>query len=179
MLTATPSVTPLPAPVLADIVGGLAAAWDLWRGLVRHDPDGRRPVRLLATEAYEVWVIGWTRGQGVRVHDHGPSAGAFVVTEGELTEVLPCRGGGDAVERALGPGRVRDLTVGTVHDVVNRSDTPATSLHVYSPALTTMTYYDPTTLLPVETAAIEPEPPALGPSAGAYALHPARRRDRP
>jgi len=176
MLTATPSVTPLAAPVLADIVGGLAAACDLWRGLVRHDPDGRRPVRLVATDAYEAWAIGWTQGQGVRLHDHGPSAGAIVVADGELTEVLPCRGGGEAVERALGPGRVRDLPVGTVHDVVNRSVLPATSLHVYSPPLTTMTYYDPTTLLPVETAAIEPERPALGPSAGADALHPSRRR---
>jgi hypothetical protein len=42
-----------------------------------------------------------------------------------------------------------------------------------------MTYYDPTTLLPVETAAVEPVPPALGRSAGANALHPARRRDCP
>jgi hypothetical protein len=128
------------------------------------------PLPLLATDAYEVWVIGWTRGQGERVHDHGPSAGAFVVAERELSEVLPCRGGGEAVERALGPGRVRDVAVGTVHDVVNRSDTPVTRLHVYSPPLTTMTYYDPTTL---------PERPALGPSAAAHALHPSRRQVRP
>ena len=66
----------------------------LWSAVVRHDPDGRRPVRLIATERYEVWVIGWTTGQHVGVHDHGDSAGAFVVTEGELTEVLPDGRGG-------------------------------------------------------------------------------------
>jgi hypothetical protein len=60
---------------------------------------------LIASERYEVWVIGWTTGQNVRMHDHGSSAGAFVVTEGELTEVLPIEDGGGAVERTLGTGR--------------------------------------------------------------------------
>src|SRR5262245_34784611 len=84
---------PLPAAMLADIAAGLAAAPPLWRAVVRHDPDGRRPVRLLATDRYEVWVIGWTTGQHVRLHDHGASAGAVVVAEGELVEVVPRLGG--------------------------------------------------------------------------------------
>jgi predicted metal-dependent enzyme (double-stranded beta helix superfamily) len=175
---APPPTAPLPAPVLADIVCGLAAARDLWCGAVRHDPDGRRPVRLLATELYEVWVIGWTTGQHVEVHDHGGSAGAFLVTEGELTDVLP-RPGGGAVERVLGIGRLRHLDMGTVHDVVNRAAAPATSLHVYSPPLTSMTYYDAETLTPTDTVAVAPERPVLGPAAGAYALHPAHRREAP
>ena len=178
LTTRPPSAAPLAPPVLADIVGGLAAARDLWCGLVCHDPGGRRPVRLLATGVYEVWVIGWTTGQQVHVHDHGGSAGALLVTEGELVEVLPRRGGA-AVERTLAAGRLRHLGVGTVHDVVNRSVAPATSLHVYSPPLTTMTYYDPDTLAPTTTVPVEPERPVLGPSAGAYALHPAHRREAP
>jgi len=169
---------PLAAHVLADIAAGFAAATPLWRGVVRHDPDGRQPVRLIATERYEVWVIGWTTGQHVQVHDHGPSAGAVAVTEGELTEVLPRRVGG-AVERTLETGRLRHLAVGTVHDVVNRAAAPATSLHVYSPPLTTMTYYDAATLAPVETAAVAPERPVLQRAAGARVLHPARRRGEP
>jgi predicted metal-dependent enzyme (double-stranded beta helix superfamily) len=165
---------PLPAHVLADIVAGIAAATPLWSGAVRHDPDGRQPVRLIATERYEVWVIGWTTGQNVRVHDHGDSAGAFVVTAGELTEVLP-DGRGGRVERSLATGRLRHLAVGLVHDVVNRSAAPATSIHVYSPPITHMTYYDDT-LAPVETEPVAPERPRLGAASAARALHPARQR---
>jgi predicted metal-dependent enzyme (double-stranded beta helix superfamily) len=168
---------PLPATVLADIVGGLAAATELWRPVACHDPGGRRPVRLLATDGYEVWVIGWTTGQCVRPHDHGRAAGALLVVEGELVEAVP-QLGGRAVERVLEVGPVRHLPVGTVHDVVNRAPEPATSLHVYSPPLSAMTYYDPATLVPVETEVVAPMAPVLGPSAGSYLLHPAARRPR-
>ncbi len=164
---------PLPAHVLADIAAGIAAATPLWSEAVRHDPDGRQPVRLIATERYEVWVIGWTTGQNVRVHDHGESAGAFVVTAGELTEVLP-DGRGGRVERSLATGRLRHLAVGLVHDVVNRSAAPATSIHVYSPPITHMTYYDDT-FAPLETEPVAPERPRLGAASAARALHPSRR----
>src|SRR4051794_32593420 len=76
----------LPDATLRDIARGVAEATTLWKAHVRHDPDGRRPVRLLSTEAYEVWVIGWTEGQGVDMHDHGGSAGVIVVAEGVLVE---------------------------------------------------------------------------------------------
>ncbi len=168
------SAEPLPAHVLADIASGFAAATPLWSGVVRHDPDGRQPIRLIATDRYEVWVIGWTIGQNVRVHDHGDSAGAFVVTEGELTEVLPTRGE-RAVERTLGAGRLRHLAIGSVHDVVNRGAAPATSIHVYSPPITAMTYYDPITFAPVETESVASERAVLGPGASSYVLHPANR----
>jgi hypothetical protein len=168
---------PLPTTVLADIVGGLATATELWRPVAFHDPGGRRPVRLLATDAYEVWVIGWTTGQHVRPHDHGHSAGALLVVEGELVEVVP-RAGGPPAERVLEAGPVRHLPVGTVHDVVNRAPEPATSLHVYSPPLSAMTYYDPATLVPVATEAVLSVPPVLGRSAASYLLHPAARRER-
>jgi predicted metal-dependent enzyme (double-stranded beta helix superfamily) len=159
-------------------VSGLAAARDLWGAVVCHDPGGRRPVRLLASEAYEVWVIGWTTGQHVEPHDHGRSAGAFLVVEGALVEVLP-QPGGPAVEHALASGRVRHVAVGTVHDVLNRAPEPATSLHVYSPPLSSMTWYDPATLAALGSEAIAPVPPVLGPPAGSYLLHPAGRRGRP
>jgi len=156
-------------------VSGLAAASDLWLAAVCHDPAARRPVRLLASDAYEVWVIGWTTGQHVEPHDHGRSAGALLVVEGALVEVLP-QAGGPPVERPLGPGPVRHVPVGTVHDVVNRAPEPATSLHVYSPPLSSMTYYDPATLAPVGTEEIAPILPFLGGRAGSYLLHPAQRR---
>jgi predicted metal-dependent enzyme (double-stranded beta helix superfamily) len=135
-------------------------------------------VRLLATEAYEVWVIGWTTGQRVEPHDHGGSAGAVLVVEGSLVEVLP-QPGGLTVEHALEPGRVRHLAVGTVHDVLNRAPEPATSLHVYSPPLSAMTWYDPATLVAVGSEAVAPVPPVLGSPAAPYLLHPAGWRAQP
>jgi hypothetical protein len=168
---------PLPANVLADIATGLAEANTLWKAVVRHEPDGRRPIRLLVTDRYEAWVIGWLDGQGVRMHDHGSSAGVVVVTEGELTELLPSGvvGSAPVEERALTAGRAWQVPVGAVHDVVNHAVEPATSIHVYSPPLTQMTYYDPETLRPVETVRVEDEPPVLGPSGPSFLLHPANR----
>lgn len=170
VIPASPVEEPLPPDVLADIALGIAVAQPLWGEVVRHDPACRRPVRLLATERYEVWVIGWTTGQGVELHDHGRSAGSFVVTAGTLTEVLPHPGG--AVERSLEAGRVRHVPVGVVHDVVNRAAEPATSIHVYSPPLSTMTYYDADTLLPTTTVPQVPQPPLLVDRAS-FPLHPA------
>lgn len=167
---------PLSPHVLADIAAGFAAARPLWESTVRHHPDGRRPVRLIGTERYEVWVIGWTAGQNVRAHDHGDSTGAFVVTEGELTEVLPS-GAGGVVERTLGVGRLRHLALGTVHDVVNRATAPATSIHVYSPPLTSMTYYDET-FEPIHRESIGEERPLLDDRSSSYVLHPSQRTTR-
>ena len=164
---------PLAANVLADIASGIAAARPLWGAVVRHDTECRQPVRLLATERYEVWVIGWTSGQGVELHDHGDSAGTFVVTSGTLTEVLPHSSG--AIERSLEAGRVRHVPVGAVHDVVDRADEPATSIHVYSPPLTTMTYYDADTLSPIATVPQLPEQPLLVDRAASFLLPPANR----
>ena len=164
---------PLPPELLRDIAEGIAASTSLWRAVVRHDEAQRRPVRLLATADYEVWVIGWTSGQGVDFHDHGDAAGALAVTEGELVEVRP---GGAPFERTvLRPGDVLALPVGLVHDVLDVSGSPATSIHVYSPPLTRMTRYDPVTLESIGTDVIDPESPALPAAASSVLLHPAGR----
>src|SRR3954451_23831848 len=74
--------------VLTEIVTGLARAESLWRPHVAHDPDERVRRRLLATPAYEVWLLGWTPRQSVGLHDHGDATGAFVVVDGELVETV-------------------------------------------------------------------------------------------
>ena len=171
-----PGPEPLSPALLADIADGLARSEELWRGAVRHDPAERRPVRLVATERYEVWVIGWTPGQGVDLHDHGESSGHLVVTEGELTELVPTTGG--TASRTLVAGHGHTLPFGMIHDIVNRSGGPATSIHVYSPPLEAMTYYDDVSLAAVRTdpgtwigaGAVDP---AVDATAVARALHPA------
>jgi predicted metal-dependent enzyme (double-stranded beta helix superfamily) len=160
--------SPLASNALADIATGIARAQTWWRQHAHHDPGGRRPVRLLATDAYEVWVIGWTAGQGVELHDHGASAGALLVVEGELAELalLP---DGTLRRTALRPGSVKELPVGLVHDVVATTAANTTSIHVYSPPLTTMRRWDSVTLEPGAIEAVESEPPVAVPAHPSFA----------
>lgn len=143
----TSLITPRPRPVplrlevstLAEIVSGLATASGLWQPHVAHDPRARVRVRLLATPAYEVWLLGWSPGQSVGLHDHGDANGAFVVVDGELVESSLTTLG--PVETTLGPGEAGRVPIGIVHDVANRSPRNATSIHAYSPPLTSMGFY--------------------------------------
>jgi predicted metal-dependent enzyme (double-stranded beta helix superfamily) len=162
---------PLEATLLHEIATGIARARTLWAPAVRHDPSERQPVRLLATERYEVWVIGWAAGQRAELHDHGDAAGALVVVDGTLTERTL---GGGPRSTVLPTGTGRDLPVGLVHEIVNDHTGPATSIHVYSPPLTTMTRYDDA-LRPTVTEVLPFEEPAFGDSADSVLAHPSLR----
>src|SRR4051812_43693626 len=108
---------PIESTLLHDIAAGIAAAVPLWQRVVLHDETCRRPVRLMATESYEVWVIGWTPGQRAELHDHGDAAGAVAVVEGVLTEDAAGRQGLQRDE--IRAGEVLELPVGLVHEISN------------------------------------------------------------
>ena len=156
----TTTVAPIPLDLLEDIGRGLARSPSLWRPHAHHLVDRRRPVRLLATDHYEAWVIGWTGGQGVELHDHGDSVGSLTVVEGEVEELVPA--GGRLRGRRLTAGRTVVLPAGLVHDVVAPGPAPATSVHVYSPPLRHMSFYaaDGRRL---RTEQVVPEPPVVAP----------------
>jgi mannose-6-phosphate isomerase-like protein (cupin superfamily) len=140
----------LPVDELADIAAAVAAG-DCWVPHARVDVGRRHHVRLLGTEAYEAWVLGWSPGQHVGMHDHGDAAGAYFVLSGELREALPHR------RRAivdLGAGSTGVVARGQLHDVGNVSERPALSIHVYSPPLSTMTFYDAAGRAPLRTEAV-------------------------
>lgn len=160
---------PLPARLRADIAHHVADAPWLWADHVHHDPGGRRPVRLLGNERYEVWVIGWIPGQAVELHDHGASAGALVVTEGELVEIT---GRSRLRRRVLRTGTTRVMGPAHVHDIVNAGPARATSIHVYSPPLRFMTFYDPVGGHPTRTEPVAADAPVLGLDPAPF-LHPA------
>ena len=165
-------VETLDRATMLDIACGIASARDLWAQHVQHTDDERRPVRLLATDAYEVWVIGWTTGQGVTLHDHGGSSGVVVVTEGRLVERARGR---DA--RRLEPGDITELGPTDVHEVFNAEDEVATSVHVYSPPLAAMGYHltdDPGVAVVIEGLATDQPVVAVASEAAARALHPSR-----
>jgi len=121
---------------------GLAATARQWPGLA--DLTSRRWELLAASDTFEAWVIGWPPDGTISLHDHGDSAGAVAVAGGELVETLIT----EDVDGSVSTSR-RRMTAGTswtmgrrhVHDIVNDGDSPAVSVHVYAPRLTSMTHY--------------------------------------
>ena len=135
-----PSARAVGADVLSAIAAGLAAV-TVPSGLGEGESQSeRRYQRVLATDAYEAWVIHWPSGGALDLHDHGGSAGAFSVVSGQLDEATV--DAGDTVVRTVGPGETVSFDSSHVHAVVNRGVSVATSVHVYSPPLTSMIYYE-------------------------------------
>lgn len=131
---------------------------------VRFDRRARWHQRIYRDRRVDVWLIGWLPEQGTQLHDHGGSSGAFTVITGVLCETVHVRGGrqaGRLRERAHEAGGSVGFDRRYVHDVRNLSEGPAVSVHAYSPALTSMTYYDVENGKLVEVASVltdEPEP---------------------
>ncbi|MEU1761736.1 cysteine dioxygenase family protein [Micromonospora sp. NPDC005223] len=125
----------------ADLLA-VAARWadpDAWPVPLRFDAYDRWYARLDADDEHEVWALSWLPGQGTDLHDHGGCAGAFLVVSGVLTEETVS--GGRLRPHRLAAGAGRRFGVRHVHQVTNRGDAPAVSVHVYGPALTRMTRY--------------------------------------
>ena len=121
-----------------------AAAAGQWPLAPRFDPVQRWYHRLALTDDHEVWLLTWLPGQGTELHDHGGSAGAFLVFSGTLTEDTVAARPGSAPRISshdLGEGAGRRFGARHVHRITNRSDRPAVSIHVYGPALRSMTKY--------------------------------------
>jgi hypothetical protein len=124
------------------IAARYAATPDQWPVAPRFNPMDRWYHRLAEEADYEVWLLTWLPGQGTDLHDHGGSAGAFQVLSGSLTEdtVTPGRPA-RITARELGEGAGRRFGTRHIHRITNRSTRPAISVHVYGPALSTMTRY--------------------------------------
>ena len=113
-------------------------------------PGMNRPARrvwdvMVASDAFEAWVIAWPPGGAIELHDHGESSGAIVVASGELTETT-VTAQSDGLVRAettvLPAGASTTFEAPHVHDLVNVRSLPAVTVHAYAPRLTTMTHYD-------------------------------------
>ncbi|MEG3635185.1 cysteine dioxygenase [Micromonospora palythoicola] len=112
---------------------------------VRFDRRRRWYQRLAAGSETEVWLLSWLPGQDTDLHDHGGSAGAFLVVAGTLTErtpVLDRDGGAWGLRQGrIGADQGRAFGARHIHQVINMEAQPAVSLHVYRPALREMTRY--------------------------------------
>jgi hypothetical protein len=134
-----------------------------WPVTPRFDAASRWYARLGGDPTHEAWLLTWLPGQSTDLHDHGGSAGAFLVVGGVLTEQVVRAGAagvpreaGPVVPREAGPVVPREASLGEailgegtvrafgprhVHRIVNAGAVPAVSLHVYAPALREMTRY--------------------------------------
>jgi hypothetical protein len=105
-----------------------------------------RAWRLIAqTGEFDAWLIAWPSGATADLHDHGASRGALHVISGCLVETIPSRDDGGSVvlaRREVRSGATLAFGAGHVHDVRNEAASHALSLHVYSPPLTSMIYYE-------------------------------------
>ncbi len=123
---------------LARIAWRAAGRPEKWLSLVEYRADHRWYRRLTWSQDHEVWLLSWLPGQHTGFHDHGISAGAFVVALGCLSERSAFGGEPAASSRALDSGAVRSFGPGYVHDVGNEWSSPAVSIHAYSPPLSRM-----------------------------------------
>jgi hypothetical protein len=135
---------------------------------VEFDEQARWHRRIYRDQRVDVWLISWLPDQGTQLHDHGGSTGSFTVISGTLAEAVYVRSGraaGTLREREHRAGRSVGFDSRYVHDVRNLSDAPAVSVHAYSPALTSMTYYDVDdgALVELGTVATDDPEPAAGP----------------
>jgi len=133
---------------LANIVS-LIASSEGWIDRVRLRTEQRWYDRLYHGPDHDIWVISWLPGQSTGFHDHGESAGAFVVATGILEEHRP-----DEQTVVIHPGQARAFGPDYAHDVRNVSLGPAVSIHAYSPPLSKMNEYelDGDQLIPRERA---------------------------
>jgi predicted metal-dependent enzyme (double-stranded beta helix superfamily) len=141
-----PSGENLTREELAAVAVAIGRERALWEDRVRHDPETRNFMQLYRDTNLDVWLICWLNAQDTGYHDHDLSSGAVYVCDGELCEDYFYRdadGWIDVRTRTRGAGEVFDFDGASIHGMRHAGGAPATSIHVYSPALWRMGYYEP------------------------------------
>lgn len=110
-----------------------------------EDGGGRRRVSLASTPHLEMWAITWPPGSTSGWHDHGVASGAFVVVHGSLLEEVHLPSGEKATH-VVTADEHRWLSPGLIHRTSAFGDTPALTVHAYSPSLAGSGTYDPAEL---------------------------------
>jgi Cysteine dioxygenase type I len=117
---------------------------ELWRTFVRHSANERCFTQLYRDPHVDVWLICWDNAQDTGYHDHDQSAGAVYVCEGLLCEDFFYRDADGWIRehtREHRAGGGFDFPPAHIHGIRHPGGPPATSIHVYSPALWRMGHY--------------------------------------
>jgi predicted metal-dependent enzyme (double-stranded beta helix superfamily) len=131
----------LTRPELDRLVFDLSRRRYLWQQNVLHSADERHYVQLLLNEHIDIWLICWCESQETGFHDHAGSRGAVAVVDGELVETLLTADGPQPAFRHRAGDRF-SFGATRIHDVQHTGALPSTSLHVYSPPLGPMGFYE-------------------------------------
>jgi hypothetical protein len=134
----------LPPPQLLSLARAHAARVKPWAERSERPLEERRYELLDRTADVEVWLIHWPTDGGLVLHDHGGSAGAFHVVAGALYETSTALGGRVLRQQRLCRAEGKSFGPSYVHSVVNSEAAAATSVHAYSPPLTSMGFYQST-----------------------------------
>jgi predicted metal-dependent enzyme (double-stranded beta helix superfamily) len=122
-------------------VRALAGRPEHWAHLVAHDPEQRVYHEIQRDDDLAVWLICWSHEQDTGFHDHDLSAGAVAVVSGAVREDRLTLGG-PPVQRTVEAGGAFAFTAADIHRVQHVGDTPAVTLHAYSPPLWRMGAYE-------------------------------------
>ena len=133
MSTAT-AIRALSVQELEGLVTELASDQAAWAPHVRHDPQQRGVSLLKRDDQVEVWVLSWLPGQDTGYHDHGGSAAAIRVTQGEIFEERLTLAG-PPTGHTLGAGAIGVVPALHIHRVCHAGSVPSVSIHAYSPPL--------------------------------------------
>lgn len=120
----------------------------LWRPHISYDGDARFYRQLYRDPNLDVWLQCWIDGQSTGYHDHDRSSGAVCVCEGVLNEDwFRVEEDGWIRERTTvhQTGGTFDFDAADIHGVRHPGGDapPATSIHVYSPAIWRLGHYEP------------------------------------
>jgi hypothetical protein len=130
----------LSADELERFVCDLAGCPELWIDLVKHDRTQRVYEELFSDDHVTAWLICWMEDHDTGFHDHDISCGAVAVVSGRVREQRLALDGPptDTVVRA---GGSFNFSPTDIHRVRHAGDTPAVTLHAYSPPLLSMGAY--------------------------------------
>lgn len=132
----------LPTNALEEIATGLARTVAP-TGHRWIDGNRRRYTQLLGNDIYDAWLISWSASSSLELHDHGGSEGVIALASGTLVETYTDIVGRHPIRtRILRPPNTLVIPPSRVHEVSNPGPRDALSVHVYSPPLKSMTFYD-------------------------------------
>jgi hypothetical protein len=131
---------------LAQLATAIGHEPRFWRDYVQHDPETRYFRQLHRDANVDIWLECWENTQDTGYHDHDISSGAVYVIEGTLVEDYLWRDENGWIReesREHPAGSVFDFDGARIHGMRHpEGGEPATSIHVYSPSLWRMGWYE-------------------------------------
>jgi predicted metal-dependent enzyme (double-stranded beta helix superfamily) len=128
-----------------ELAQAIAREPRFWSDFVRHDPDERYFFQLYRDPNLDIWLICWLNAQDTGYHDHDVSCGAVCIIDGVLAEDYLFRDVDGWIRektRERGAGEAWHFDASSIHGLRHAGGPPATSIHVYSPALWRMGHYE-------------------------------------